>query len=183
MAFARPPTTRGSGLHRKLLLTQAAELLLWPKSARCPPSTSGWPTSKFRPACPPVPPLAELNEMVQYYMDVSAYMLLLLPQITRNVSSAVHAPGTLPGLQYPLLFPKGENGWYPEMRLTETEAQQEKHLNARDRRRQDRLDHSGERLHRVGSLWRPARRYMRFIASRTPRMVEAACFTVCARRD
>jgi len=31
----------------------------------CPPS--GWPTCKFRPACPPVPPLAELNEMVQYF--------------------------------------------------------------------------------------------------------------------
>ena len=45
-------------------------------------------------------------------------------------SSAVHAPGNLPGLQYPLLFPKGENGWYPEMRLTETEAHQEKRLNA-----------------------------------------------------
>ena len=41
-------------------------------------------------------------------------MLLLLPQMTRNFSTVVHAPGTLPGLQYPLLFPKGENGWYPE---------------------------------------------------------------------
>jgi len=71
------------------------------------------------------------NHPGQYYMHVSAYMLLLLPQITRNFSSAVHAPGTLPGLQYPLLFPKRENGWYPEMRLTETEAEQEK----RDRRR------------------------------------------------
>ena len=91
-------------------------------------------------------------------------MLLLPPQITRNVSSPVHAPGTLPGLQYPLLFPKGENGWYPEMRLTETEAHQEKRLNARDRWRQERLEHSRERLHRVGSLWRPARKYMRFIA-------------------
>jgi len=70
------------------------------------------------------------NHPEQYYMHVSAYMLLLLPQITRKFSSAVHAPGTLPGLQYPLLFPKRENGWYPEMRLTETEAQQEK----RDRR-------------------------------------------------
>ena len=67
----------------------------------------------------------------QYYMHVSAYMLLLLPQITRNLASAVHAPRNLPGLQYPLLFPKRENGRYPEMRLTETEAQQEK----RDRRR------------------------------------------------
>jgi len=80
-------------------------------------------------------------------------------------SSAVHAPGNLPGLQYPLLFPKAENGWYPEMRLTEPEAHQEKRLNARDRRRQDRLDHSRERLHRVGSLWRSARKYMRFIAA------------------
>jgi len=80
-------------------------------------------------------------------------------------SSAVHAPGTLPGLQYPLLFPKGENGWYSEMRLTETEAHQEKRLNARDRRRQDKLDHSMERLHRVGSLWKSARKYMRFIAA------------------
>jgi len=53
------------------------------------------------------------------------YIFLLLPQITRNFSSAVHAPGTLPGLQYPLLFPKGENDWYPEMKLTETEAHQE----------------------------------------------------------
>jgi len=35
-----------------------------PGDVPCPPS--GWPTSKFRPACPPVPPLAELNEMVQY---------------------------------------------------------------------------------------------------------------------
>jgi len=43
-------------------------------------------------------------------------------------------------LQYPLLFPRGENGWYPEMRLTETEAQQEKRVNARNQRRQDRIE-------------------------------------------
>ena len=43
-------------------------------------------------------------------------------------------------LQYPLLFPRGENGWYPEMRLTETEAQQEKRVNARNQRCQDRIE-------------------------------------------
>jgi len=43
-------------------------------------------------------------------------------------------------LQYPLLFPRGENGWYPEMRLTETEAQQEKRVNAQNQRRQDRIE-------------------------------------------
>ncbi|KAF5318680.1 hypothetical protein D9619_010670 [Psilocybe cf. subviscida] len=43
-------------------------------------------------------------------------------------------------LQYPLLFPRGENGWYPQMMLTETEEQQEKRLNARNRRRMEAAD-------------------------------------------
>lgn len=34
----------------------------------------------------------------------------------------LHSAYTPP--QYPLLFPQGENGWYPEMRLHETEDQQ-----------------------------------------------------------
>jgi len=38
-AFARSPTARGSVLRRELLLAQAAELLPWPKSGKCPLST------------------------------------------------------------------------------------------------------------------------------------------------
>ncbi len=41
-------------------------------------------------------------------------------------------------LQYPLLFPRGENGWYPEMKLSETEDEHAVRVNGRQQRRQQR---------------------------------------------
>jgi hypothetical protein len=43
-------------------------------------------------------------------------------------------------LQYPLLFPHSENGWYPEIRLRETEEQQNSRLRNCQQRRQRRQD-------------------------------------------
>jgi hypothetical protein len=40
-------------------------------------------------------------------------------------------------LQYPLLFPRGENGWYPEMTLNEPAERQEQRIQHRRRRRAD----------------------------------------------
>jgi len=55
VAFEKSLTTQGSALHLKLPLAQAAELLLWPKSGKCPLFTSGWLSSKSCLACSPVP--------------------------------------------------------------------------------------------------------------------------------
>ena len=43
-------------------------------------------------------------------------------------------------LQYPLLFPRGENGWYPEMKLHETAEQRNGRLQQAEGRRQRRHD-------------------------------------------
>ena len=43
-------------------------------------------------------------------------------------------------LQYPLLFPYGENGWYPEMKLRESEEQQGHRLQQRNQRHQERQE-------------------------------------------
>jgi hypothetical protein len=48
-------------------------------------------------------------------------------------------PGYVP-LQYPLLFPRGENGWYPEMKLSETEAQRQQRIQRQANHRQRRAD-------------------------------------------
>jgi len=56
-----------------------------PGNVPCPPS--GWPTSKFRPACPPVPPLAELNEMVQYRGTTTA---MRSPSQLRDKTAGMH---------------------------------------------------------------------------------------------
>ena len=45
-------------------------------------------------------------------------------------------PGYCP-LQYPLLFPRGENGWHPEMKLQETEDSQRKCQRRRQRQGDD----------------------------------------------
>jgi hypothetical protein len=47
-------------------------------------------------------------------------------------------------LQYPLLFPHGENGWFPEMKLQETEEQRDNRVQNRQRRQQERSDHGHE---------------------------------------
>ncbi|PPQ82287.1 hypothetical protein CVT25_008437 [Psilocybe cyanescens] len=41
-------------------------------------------------------------------------------------------------LQYPLLFPRGENGWYPEMLLHESEDQRDRRLQRRGQRQEQR---------------------------------------------
>jgi hypothetical protein len=46
-------------------------------------------------------------------------------------------PAYIP-LQYPLLFPRGENGWHPELRLKETEVQQTARLRNLQARRDER---------------------------------------------
>ena len=48
-------------------------------------------------------------------------------------------PAYLP-LQYPLLFPYVENGWYPEMQLRESDDQRSTRVQARQARRQERED-------------------------------------------
>ena len=47
-------------------------------------------------------------------------------------------------LQYPLLFPRGENGWYPEMKLHETEKQRNGRLQDRRSRQQRRRERGVE---------------------------------------
>ncbi|KIM40031.1 hypothetical protein M413DRAFT_29163, partial [Hebeloma cylindrosporum] len=47
-------------------------------------------------------------------------------------------------LQYPLLFPRGENGWYPEMRLHETGEQRDGRIQRIEGRQQRRRNHGLE---------------------------------------
>ena len=47
-------------------------------------------------------------------------------------------------LQYPLLFPHGENGWFPEMKLWETAKQRNNRVQNHQQRQQERLDHGLE---------------------------------------
>jgi len=68
MAFARSPTTRGSVLHRELLLAQVAELFTSAEIRRCPLSTLRMADVQISSSLSP--PLAELNEMVQYIVNI-----------------------------------------------------------------------------------------------------------------
>lgn len=43
-------------------------------------------------------------------------------------------------LQYPLLFPRGENGWYPEMKLHETDEERQRRTERQALRNQQRAD-------------------------------------------
>lgn len=47
-------------------------------------------------------------------------------------------------LQYPLLFPHGEPGWYPEMKLQETDLQQHERRQTRARQREEEEPQEGE---------------------------------------
>lgn len=47
-------------------------------------------------------------------------------------------------LQYPLLFPQGENGWYPEMKLLETAEQQGDWLQRQEGWQQQQCNHGLE---------------------------------------
>jgi len=66
MAVARTLIARGLVPYRELLLVQAVELLLWPKSERCPLFTLKMADVQISSSLSPCSPLAELNEMVGY---------------------------------------------------------------------------------------------------------------------
>jgi len=56
IAFARSLTAGGSVRYRELLLAQAAELLLWPKSGKCPLSTLRMADMQISASLSPCPP-------------------------------------------------------------------------------------------------------------------------------